>query len=298
MYDLQTNYSGVGYRDKNGRPAGATIYSGGCCPTSVGNVLRNLCGISEATTRAVCTLATQCGARYNGGTSLGPLLTAAKAKWGGFTYQYTNSDSAMKTHLKNGGMAVAHTPGSGGGATGLFSSGGHFVAMIGMSGERIKVADPYYYANKWTQNSTRRNNVTTTGTKGVVIVNAAAIYAACDYYYLVSKETPKVKTRADATARAASRKISKRVGTINAGMTFMQEEQTANWVKVAVWIAKKGTVPAGKGKIKTVRDCTARISFGKKSTAVGMIRKGVTRTVADQTENWMKVYVWIAKKNC
>ena len=32
--DLQTNYSGIPYRDKNGRPAGATIYSGGCCPTS------------------------------------------------------------------------------------------------------------------------------------------------------------------------------------------------------------------------------------------------------------------------
>lgn len=297
MYDLQTNYAGVAYRDKNGRPAGATIYSGGCCPTSVGNVLRNLCGISKATTRAVCTLATQCGARYNGGTSLGPLLAAAKNKWGGFTYQYTNSDSVMKSHLKNGGMAVAHTPGSSGGVAGLFSSGGHFVAMIGLSGEKIKVADPYYYANKWTQNSTRRNNVTTTAARGVVIVNAAAVSAACDYYYLVSKETPKVKTSADAAARAASRKISKRVGTISAGMTFAVEEQTENWVKIAVWIAKKLTVPAGQGKIKTVRECTARISKGKKSTAAGVIRKGVTRTVVEQTENWVKVYVWVAKRN-
>ena len=107
--DLQTNYSGVPYRDKNGRPAGATIYSGGCCPTTVGNILRNLCGISQATTRNVCTLATQCGARYDGGTSVAPLLKAAKSKWGGFTYSYTTSDSEMIKHVKSGGMAFGVT---------------------------------------------------------------------------------------------------------------------------------------------------------------------------------------------
>lgn len=185
--DLQTNYAGVPYRDKNGRPAGATIYSGGCCPTSVGNILRNLCGISQATTRNVCTLATQCGARYDGGTSVGPLLKAAKSKWGGFTYSYTTSDSAMLKHIKSGGMAVAHTTGGRSGALSLFSNGGHFVAVMGTSGGKLVIADPYYYAGKWTGNSVRRACVTQTNVRGKILVSSSATGAACNYYYLVKR---------------------------------------------------------------------------------------------------------------
>ena len=185
--DLQTNYAGIPYRDKNGRPAGATIYSGGCCPTSVGNILRNLCGISQATTRNVCTLATQCGARYDGGTSVAPLLKAAKSKWGGFTYSYTTSDSAMLKHIKAGGMAVAHTTGGRSGALSLFSNGGHFVAIMGTSGSKLVVADPYYYAGKWTANSVRRSCVTQTNVRGKIIVGSGPVGAACNYYYLVTR---------------------------------------------------------------------------------------------------------------
>lgn len=185
--DLQTNYAGVPYRDKNGRPAGATIYSGGCGPTTVGNVLRNLCGISQATTRNVCALATQCGARYDGGTSISPLLKAAKSKWGGFTYSYTTSDSEMIKHVKSGGMAVAHTTGGYSGALSLFSNGGHFVGIMGTSGSRLVVADPYYYAGKWTGNSVRRACVTQTNVRGKIIVDKSAVGAACNYYYLVKR---------------------------------------------------------------------------------------------------------------
>ncbi|MDO5548860.1 MAG: SH3 domain-containing protein [Eubacteriales bacterium] len=187
-FDLQTNYPGVAYRDKNGKPAGATIASGGCCPTSVGNILRNLCGISEATTRNVCTLATSSGARYNGGTTAGTLLKAAQKKWGGFTYKYTTSASTMRAHVKAGGMAIAHTIGASSGSRSLFSNGGHFVAIVGMSGTKMVVADPYYYAGKWTANSVRRANVTTTSAKGKVNVKSTAVAAACNYYYLVSRE--------------------------------------------------------------------------------------------------------------
>lgn len=185
-FDLQTNYPYTAYRDSSGRPYGATISSGGCCPTSVGNILRNLCSIREATTRNVCSLATTSGARYDGGTAPKTLLKAAKKKWGGFTYKYTTSDSQMKTHVKNGGMALAHTWGGYSGPMSLFSSGGHFIAMIDSDGSKMTVLDPYYTANKWTQNSYRRANVTQTSTKGMVYVNYSAVAAACDYYYLIS----------------------------------------------------------------------------------------------------------------
>lgn len=187
-FDLQTNYPGVAYRDKNGLPRTATIASGGCCPTSVGNVLRNLCGISAATTRNVCTLATSSGARYDGGTTAGTLLKAAKKKWGGFTYTYTTSATKMRSHVKAGGMAVAHTIGASSGSRSLFSYSGHFVAIVGMSGTKMVVADPYYYAGKWTANAVRRANVTTTSVKGKVNVKSPAVAAACNYYYLISRD--------------------------------------------------------------------------------------------------------------
>lgn len=187
-FDLQTNYPTKAYTTSSGQPSGATISSGGCCPTTVGNILRNLCWISDATTENVCALATASGARYNGGTSPGSLLKAAKAKWGGFTYSYTESYSKMKKHIKNGGMAVAHTPGASSGAGALFSNGGHFVAVVDTSGSNLIVVDPYWFDGKWTANSVRVNNVSLTGTKGKVLIKNDAVDNACDYYYLVSKK--------------------------------------------------------------------------------------------------------------
>lgn len=187
MYDLQTNYPNTPYTTASGLPAGATISSGGCCPTSVGNILRNFLKIQEATTKEVCKIAISSGARYDGGTDCVQLLAACKKKWNNFEYKKCTSDTEMKEHIQNGGRAIAHTPGSSGGATGLFSSGGHFVAIIGSSGSKLKVADPYWYSNKWTANSTRSTHISITSVKGVVIADYSAVAAACDYYFLISK---------------------------------------------------------------------------------------------------------------
>lgn len=54
VYDLQTNHPDTPYMTKDGRPAGATIYTSGCCPVSVANILRNLCGITDATSENMC----------------------------------------------------------------------------------------------------------------------------------------------------------------------------------------------------------------------------------------------------
>ena len=46
-WDRQDKYPNTKYETKTGLPKGATIKSGGCGPTSVGNVLRNYVGISQ-----------------------------------------------------------------------------------------------------------------------------------------------------------------------------------------------------------------------------------------------------------
>lgn len=186
-YETQTSYRYTKYTNKNGLPKGATISSGGCCPVSVGNILRNYCGIEEATTLTMCRLATDCGARYNGGTDLRKLLAAAQEEWGGFDYRSTRSKRKLKEHIALGGMAVAHTPGLYGGTTDLFSESGHFVAIIGQKDEKnLIVMDPFYLPGKWKANKTRRKNITTTDTRGMVYAKTDAVTDACDYYYLIS----------------------------------------------------------------------------------------------------------------
>ena len=187
VYDLQTNHPDTPYMTKDGRPAGATIYTSGCCPVSVANILRNLCGITDATSENMCALATESGARYDGGTDPLKMLDAAAAKWGGFTYQYSNSMDELQQCLAEGGMALAHTSGASGGATGLFADNGHFVALVSGDASVITAVDPYWTETKWTANETRKANAVETETHGVVNVQTGAVGAACDYFYLIRK---------------------------------------------------------------------------------------------------------------
>lgn len=183
IYDLQTNHPDIAYTTKDGRPAGATIYTSGCCPVSVANILRNLCGITDATSENMCALATESGARYDGGTDPLKMLDAAAAKWGGFTYQYSNSMEELQQCLSEGGMALAHTNG----ATGLFADNGHFVALVSGDASTITAVDPYWTENKWTGNEVRKANAVETEVHGVVNVQTQAVGAACDYFYLIRK---------------------------------------------------------------------------------------------------------------
>lgn len=187
IYDLQTNHPDIAYTTKDGRPAGATIYTSGCCPVSVANILRNLCGITDATSENMCALATESGARYDGGTDPLKMLDAAAAKWGGFTYQYSNSMDELQQCLSEGGMALAHTSGATGGATGLFADNGHFVALVSGDASTITAVDPYWTENKWTGNEVRKANAVETEAHGVVNVQTNAVGAACDYFYLIRK---------------------------------------------------------------------------------------------------------------
>lgn len=187
IYDLQTNHPDIAYTTKDGRPAGATIYTSGCCPVSVANILRNLCGITDATSENMCALATESGARYDGGTDPLKMLDAAAAKWGGFTYQYSTSMDELQQCLSEGGMALAHTSGAAGGATGLFADNGHFVALVSGDASTITAVDPYWTENKWTGNEIRKTNAVETDVHGVVQVQTNAVGNACDYFYLIRK---------------------------------------------------------------------------------------------------------------
>lgn len=188
-YDVasQLQYTNVAYRTKDGLPKGATIASGGCGPSSVRNLGNNLLGWST-TIPKVAAIAVDCGARYNGGTTISTLLRAMKSKYGGFTYEYTESDHTAFEAVKNGAMCIIHTPGAVGGTYNkLLSTSGHFLCLAAVSGATATIIDSCVTTGKWTANSVRKKYITTTEQTGVVKCSTTAISAAVDYYYIVKK---------------------------------------------------------------------------------------------------------------
>lgn len=286
-FQTETKYKSVRYGSNS-------VYNSACGPASLCNALR-AAGIANVDLLTMCKLSVSCGARVDGGTDMGTLLKAASKKYG-FTYKTTSKNADLLAHLIAGGTAILH----GGSFYKLFSSGGHFVAAVGASGGIITVLDSYWYDGKYTSTTLRRNNVKVIA-KGVIRTSLTqcgkATIDRVPSYYLLTPKPKTVKTTTKVNARSGAGVTKRKLGTINKGEKLTVLGETESWIKTGVWIARKYcTVKDGKATTKAVLN--ARTSNSIKADKLGTIRKGVTLTVLETTENWVRVPVWIAKKNC
>ncbi len=202
-YDIasQLQYSNVAYRTKSGKPKGATIKSGGCGPSSVRNLGNNLLGW-KTTIPAVAQIAVNCGARYDGGTTISTLLKAMQDKYGGFTYKYTTDDDAAFGAVKAGAMCIVHTAGAVGGTYNkLLSSAGHFMCLTAVDDSYGYIIDSCSYSGKWTAQANRKKYCKLVQSDGLVRVTRAGIKAAIDYYFVVTKSTTQQKPTNNTTAK-------------------------------------------------------------------------------------------------
>lgn len=221
-----------------------TIGSSACGPSALCNALANA-NIADVSVPTMCKLAVSCGARQTGGTVESVLLKAAGSKYG-FTYKSTSKNAKLLSHLKSGGTAVCYC----GGGYPLFSTGGHYVAAVGVdSSGKIVIADSLYYTNKWTYNSTRRAQITTTGTRGLVKCSLTALGKATadrsPSYFLIGKArtstTEKGKDVSDMT-EADVRKIIESVATETAKRTVSAWAENA-WSAATQAGILDGTAP-------------------------------------------------------
>ena len=277
---------------KSVRYGGNSVYNSACGPASLCNALR-AAGIADVGLLTMCKLSESCGARVYGGTDMAALLKAAADRYG-FTYQPTSKNADLIAHLKAGGTAILHA----GSAYPLFSSGGHFVAAAGVSGQTVTVLDSYWYDGKYTSTTLRKNNVNVIA-KGVIqtslIQCGKATIDRNPSYYLITQKPKTVTTTAKVNARSGAGVTKCKLGTINKGAKLTVLDETKSWIKTSVWIARKYcTVIGGNAVTKSVLN--ARASNSIKSDKVGTIRKGVTMTVLEMTENWVRVPVWAARK--
>lgn len=250
-YDIasQLQYSKVAYRTKSGKPKGATIKSGGCGPSSVRNLGNNLLGW-KTTIPAVAQIAVNCGARYDGGTTISTLLKAMQSKYGGFTYRYTTDDNAAFAAVKSGAMCIIHTAGAVGGTYNkLLSSTGHFMCLAAVDDNYGYIIDSCSYGRKWTSQANRRKYCKLVQSDGLVRVTRAGIKAAIDYYYIVTKSKSSVsgKDEVDMTKSEVERLIDSRVAAKLASLTDIAGtgDNPSDWAKNATDWARDAGIFAG-----------------------------------------------------
>ena len=139
-------YSSVGDRRQ-------TIGTSGCGPTSAAMVVTAIKG--TITPPEMGDLFVQYGYRSaNNGTYWSAFRWTADVFDIG--YQETSSLDTAVNLVRNNNYVIVSC------GNGLFTTGGHFIVIVGIDGDTLKIYDPYLYAGKF-DTSTRRGKVTVSG---------------------------------------------------------------------------------------------------------------------------------------
>lgn len=130
-----------------------TIGSSGCAPTTASMIVTATKG--AITPDTMSSLFVKYGYRSaNNGT----YLSAFRAVADEFNIEYEETyqlDRAVELLRNNHYLACSC-------ANGLFTTGGHLIAIVGIDGDTLKIYDPYLYSGKF-ETSTRRGKVTVDG---------------------------------------------------------------------------------------------------------------------------------------
>ncbi len=167
-YQGLTYYSQIDNRWKNNLYTSVgnktqTIGSSGCGPTCASMVVSSIKGI--ITPDVMANLFVKHGYRsHNNGT----YWSAYRAVADEFNIGYTETSDINKAIelLRNNNYVITSC------GNGLFTTGGHYIVIVGIEGNTLKIYDPYNYNGKF-DTSTRR---------GKVVVEGNTIYCSIDNF--------------------------------------------------------------------------------------------------------------------
>ena len=164
-------YSSVGDRSQ-------TIGTSGCGPTSASMVVTACKGAITPDTMA--DLFVKYGYRSSNN---GTYWSAFRAIADEFNIGYTEtSDIQRALQLLQSKHYVVASCGNG-----LFTTGGHFIVLVGIDRDTIKIYDPYLYSGKF-ETSTRRGKVTVSGNTVYCSVNNFINYANAQGFFCYEYE--------------------------------------------------------------------------------------------------------------
>lgn len=191
-YKGLTYYSQIDGRWKNKmysstNNSSQTIGSSGCGPTSAAMIVTACKG--AITPDKMANLFVQYGYRSAGD---GTYWSAFRAIADEFDIEYNETysfDTAVNL-LRNNNYVVVSV------GSGLFTTGGHFIVLVGIDGDTIKVYDPYLYSGKF-ELSTRRGKATVSGNTVYVSIDNFRNYAnyKCFFCYKHDEEVHENNTK-------------------------------------------------------------------------------------------------------
>lgn len=160
-----------------------TIGTSGCGPTSAAMVVSSIKG--TITPETMADLYVQYGYRSaNSGTYWSAFRWTADVF--NIEYQETSSLDTAISKLKDNNYVIVSC------GNGLFTYGGHFIVIVGIDGDTLKIYDPYLYNGKF-QTSTRRGKVTVSGNTVYCSVNNFKKYANAKGYFCFKNYRTEIK---------------------------------------------------------------------------------------------------------
>lgn len=164
-------YSSIGDSSQN-------IGTSGCGPTSAAMIVTAIKGTITPDTMA--NLFVQYGYRSS---NSGTYWSAFRAIADEFNIEYQESSNieTVLDKLRNNHYVVASV------GNGLFTNGGHFIVLVGIDGDNLKIYDPYLYSGKF-DTSTRRGKVYVEGNTVYCPINNFKEYANAKGYFIYKNE--------------------------------------------------------------------------------------------------------------
>ena len=139
-YNHNTDAGGAPEEHSNVAKAGCGL----CCVCMmVENLTQNHLPLEEC-----LALSEQLGANRKPGTDL-KILGKEVAQRCGLAFTTTDDLDILIAHLQKGGMAVANSGGDRDGYKGVFTHGGHYIAVLSYDGQDFCILDPSYKEGKF-----------------------------------------------------------------------------------------------------------------------------------------------------
>lgn len=189
-------YSSVGNSNQ-------TIGSSACGPTCASMVVTATKG--AITPDTMCDLFVQHGYRSaNNGTYFSAFRAVADEFDIGYEETYY-LDKAVEL-LRNNHYVIVSC------GNGLFTTGGHFIVLVGIEGDTLKIYDPYLYSGKFST-STRRGKVTVDGNTVYCSIDNFRNYANYSKFFAFAHDgNVQVNNRRPVTTQAYTRYVNAKIG--------------------------------------------------------------------------------------
>lgn len=261
-----------------------TIGSSGCGPTCASMVVTATKG--AITPDTMCDLFVQHGYRSaNNGTYFSAFRAVADEFDIGYEETYY-LDKAVEL-LRNNHYVIVSC------GNGLFTTGGHFIVLVGIDGDTLKIYDPYLYSGKFST-STRRGKVTVDGNTVYCSIDNFRNYANYSKFFAFAHDgNVQVNNTRPVTTQAYTRYVNAKkglnirnkpngyiVGGLSNGTAVTVYETDGNWSRIGTnkWVSSNyltSYMPSTQNTVKTISGVKYTTGKYKVNASVLNVRTGV-----------------------